>query len=166
MKRVLSVVLGLVLIACGGSADTSDPTTTTASTASTTATTDGGTDTTDGGTGGVPNADCLQLSMTLSQASAMGLGGGSGDASDTVEALVNMAAAAPAEIADDLEILAAAYGDFLTALEEAGVDLADPATYTSPEGQAALLAASEALNTTGINEASENISAYIDNLCE
>lgn len=166
MKRVSFVVLVLVLMACGGSADTTEQTTATTSTASTTATTDGGSDTTGGDVGGLPSGDCLQLSMTLSQASTLGLGAASGDASDTVQALQNMAAAAPAEISDDLEILAAAYGEFLAALEEAGVDFADPSTYSTPEAQAAIAAASESLDTAGVAEASDNLSAYIDSVCE
>jgi hypothetical protein len=104
--------------------------------------------------------------MTLSQASTLGLGAASGDATDTVQALQNMAAAAPSEISDDLEILAAAYGEFLAALEEAGVDFADPSTYSTPEAQAALAAASESLDTAGVAEASANISAYMDSVCE
>jgi hypothetical protein len=165
VKRTSSVVLVLVLIACGGSAETS--TTTTAPTASTTTTTDGGSATTaDEGNGGLPSGDCLSLSTTLSQASMLGLNPTSEDPGDTVQALQNMADAAPAEIADDLETLAAAYGDFLAALEEAGVDFADPTTYSSPAAQAALATASQALDTAGVAEASANISAYIDSVCE
>lgn len=164
MKRVSSVVLVLVLMACGGSADTTEQTTATTSTASTTATTDGGSDTT-ADVGGLPSGDCLQLSTTLSAASTLGMGVASADATDTVQALQDMAAAAPAEISADLEILAAAYGEFLAALEEAGVDFADPSTYSTPEAQAALAAASESLNTAGVAEASANISSYIDSVC-
>jgi hypothetical protein len=152
-----------MLIACGGSSETSDQTTTTASTDSTTATTAGQTNT---GTDGLPSADCLQLSSSLSAASALGLGPVSGDATDAVQALQNMASVAPPEIADDLEVLAAAYGEFLNALEEAGVDFADPSTFSSPEVQAAMAAAAETLSAAEVAEASENISAYIDSVCE
>jgi hypothetical protein len=77
-----------------------------------------------------------------------------------------MASVAPAEIAGDFEILAAAYGEFLAALEEAGVDFADPSTFSSPEAQAAMAAAAESLNAAEVTEASENISAYIESVCE
>jgi hypothetical protein len=77
-----------------------------------------------------------------------------------------MASVAPAEIADDLEVLAAAYGEFLNALEEAGVDFADPSTFSSPEAQAAMAAAAETLNEAQVTEASENISNYIADVCE
>jgi hypothetical protein len=151
-----------MLIACGGASETSDQTTTTASTASTTATTAGQTNT---GTDGLPSADCLQLSSSLTAASTLGLGPVSGDATDAVQALQNMASVAPAEVADDFEILAAAYGEFLNALEEAGVDFADPSTFSSPEAQAAMAAAAESLSAADVAEASENISAYIDSVC-
>jgi hypothetical protein len=164
VRRVSSVVLGLILIACGGASQTSDQTTiSTASTDTTTATTTGQTNT---GTDGAPSADCLQLSTTLSAASTLGLGPASGDATDTVQALQNMAAVAPAEIADDLEVLAAAYGEFLAALEDAGVDFANPSTFSSPEAQAAMTAATESLNAAEVTQASENITAYIGNVCE
>lgn len=163
MRRVSSVVLGLMLIACGGASESSDQTTTTAATVSTTATTAGETNT---GTDGLPSADCLQLSSSLSAASSVGLGAVSGDATDAVAALQSMASVAPAEIADDLEVLAAAYGEFLNALEEAGVDFADPSTFSSPEAQAAMAAAAETLNEAQVTEASENISNYIADVCE
>lgn len=162
MRRVSSVVLGLMLIACGGASETSDQTTT-ASTDSTTATTAGQTNT---GTDGLPSADCLQLSSSLSAASNLGLGPVSGDATDAVQALQNMASVAPAEVADDFEVLAAAYAEFLNALEEAGVDFADPSTFSSPEAQAAMAAAAESLSAAEVAEASENISAYIDSVCD
>jgi hypothetical protein len=152
-----------MLIACGGASESSDQTTTTAATVSTTATTAGETNT---GTDGLPSADCLQLSSSLSAASSLGLGAVSGDATDAVAALQNMASVAPAEIADDLEVLAAAYGEFLNALEEAGVDFADPSTFSSPEAQAAMAAAAETLNEAQVTEASENISNYIADVCE
>ncbi len=152
-----------MLIACGGASETSDQTTTTASTDNTTAITTGQTNT---GTNGLPSADCLQLSSSLAGASTLGLGSVSGDATDAVLALQNMASVAPAEIADDFEILAAAYGEFLNALEEAGVNFADPSTFSSPEAQAAMAAAAETLNAAEVTEASENISAYIESVCE
>ena len=161
MRRVSSVVLGLMLIACGGASATLDQTTTTASTDTTTASTAQ----TNTGTDGAPSADCVQLSTTLSAASTLGLGPASGDPIDTVQSLQNMAAVAPGEIADDLEVLAAAYGDFLSALEDAGVDLADASTFSSPEAQAAMAAAAESLNEAAVTEASENISAYIASVC-
>ena len=152
-----------MLIACGGASTPSDQTTTAAaSTDATTATTAQ----TNTGTDGAPSADCVQLSTTLSAASTTGLGPASGDASETVQSLQNMAAVAPGEIADDLEVLAAAYGDFLSALEDAGVDLADPSTFSSPEAQAAMAAAAESLNEAAVTEASENISAYIASVCD
>jgi hypothetical protein len=160
---VSSVVLGLVLIACGGATGSSDQTTTTVLTESTTTTTAGQTNT---GTDGAPSADCLQLTTTLSEAATLGLGSPAGDATDTVQALQDMAAVAPAEIADDLSVLAGAYGEFLSALEDAGVDFADPSTFTSPEAQAALAAASQTLDAAGVAEASANISAYIDSVCD
>jgi hypothetical protein len=152
-----------MLIACGGASESSDQTTTTAATVSTTATTAGETNT---GTDGLPSADCLQLSSSLSAASSLGLGAVSGDATDAVAALQSMASVAPAEIADYLEVLAAAYGEFLNALEEAGVDFADPSTFSSPEAQAAMAAAAETLNEAQVTEASENISNYIADVCE
>lgn len=163
MRRVSSAVVVLMLVACGGASDSSEETTTTAPVASTTATTAGETNT---GTDGLPSADCLQLSTALSQASTLGLGPASVDPTDTAQAFENMAAVAPSEIADDLEVLAAAYAEFMAALEDAGVDFADPSTYSTPEAQAALVEATQALDSAGVAEASANIAAYVDSVCD
>lgn len=166
--RAFSLLIVLLLAACGGSAtpdaddpgDTDDPTTTT------TATVDDDDDTDDGQTSGLPAGECLSIGVALSQAASLGMLGQSGDVTDAADSLSSMAGAAPAEIADDFEILAEAYAAFAAALEDAGVDFNDPGSLSSPEAQAALAAAGEAFAAPEVEEASNNISDYMDEVCE
>jgi hypothetical protein len=44
-------------------------------------------------------------------------------------------------------------------------NITDPATYSSAEAQAALTAAGKALDVSGVNEAADNVSAYLDVAC-
>jgi hypothetical protein len=113
----------------------------------------------------LPAGECLSIGVALSQAASMGLLGQGGDPTDAADSLAAMSGAAPAEIADDFEILAEAYAAFAAALEDAGVDFSDAGSLSSPEAQAAL-AAGEAFASSDVEEASENISEYMDEVCE
>lgn len=168
--RVFSLLIALVLAACGGSGtpDADDlgtddqTTTTTATTASVEDDDETGNDTTTG----LPSGQCISLSMALSQAAGLGMLGQGGEPGDAADSLMALAEAAPAELADDFEVMAAAFAEFAATLEDAGVDFNDPATLSSSEGQAAIIAAGEAFSSPEVQEASENMSAYLEEVCE
>jgi hypothetical protein len=165
----LFLLIALLLAACGGSTtpdvddsgDSDDQATTTTTSA---AVEDDDTDT--GQTTGLPTGECLSIGMALSQAASMGMLGQNGDVTDAADALAAMSGAAPAEIADDFEVLAEAYSAFAAALEDAGVDFNDPASLSSPEAQAALATAGEAFASAEVEEASANVSAYMEEVCD
>jgi hypothetical protein len=166
--RALFLLIALLLAACGGSAtpDADDPGDTDDQGTTTTAAVDDPDDDDDTQTAGLPAGECLSIGVALSQAASMGLLGQGGDPTDAADSLAAMSGAAPAEIADDFEILAEAYAAFAAALEDAGVDFSDAGSLSSPEAQAALAAAGEAFASSDVEEASENISEYMDEVCE
>jgi hypothetical protein len=114
--------------------------------------------------GGLPSSQCIELSMALSQAATMGMMG-SGDIEDAAGALRAMASAAPREFSADFMILASALEEFFRAVADAGVDFADPSTYTSPQAQQALADASDAFEASGADEASDRIGDYLESVC-
>ncbi len=114
--------------------------------------------------GGFDAAQCLELSTALAEAAGAAVGT-STDPEAAVESLRNMAEVADGELGDDLALMADAMGDFFAALADAGIDITDPATYTSEEAVAALTEANEALESSGMQEASENINTAITDLC-
>ena len=169
--RALFLLVALLLAACGGSTtpDADDPGDTDDQATTTTAAVDDpddDDDTDDDQTTGLPAGECLSIGVALSQAASMGMLGQSGDPTDAADSLAAMSGAAPAEIADDFEILAEAYSAFAAALEDAGVDFSDPGSLSSPEAQAALTTAGEAFASSDVQEASNNISEYMDEVCE
>jgi hypothetical protein len=164
VRIALTLVVALLAVACGDDAGPAtsipglDPVTT--APAYMPPTSPGGTD----APGGMPSSECIELSMALSQAAAMGMTE-SGDLEDSVAALQAMASAAPPQIAADFMIVAAALAEFAQTLAEAGIDFTDPSTYSSPQAQQALEEASDAFDASGIEEASERISDYLDDVC-
>ncbi|HUP14898.1 MAG TPA: hypothetical protein VM848_02420 [Acidimicrobiia bacterium] len=168
--RALFLLIALLLAACGGSAtpDADDPGDTDDQATTTTATVDDpdDDDTDDDQTTGLLTGECLAIGVALSQAASMGVLGQGGDPTDAADSLAAMSGAAPAEIADDFEILAEAYSAFAAALEGAGVDFSDAGSLSSPEAQAALATAGEAFASSGVEEASNNISEYMDEVCD
>ena len=166
--RALFLLIALLLAACGGSAtpEADDPDDTDDQATTTTAAVDEPDDDNDDQTTGLPTGECMAIGVALSQAASMGLLGQGGDPTDAADSLTAMSGAAPAEIADDFEILAEAYAAFAAALEDAGVDFSDPGSMSSPEAQAALTTAGEAFASSDVEEASNNISEYMDEVCE
>jgi hypothetical protein len=169
--RALFLLIALLLAACGGSAtpDADDPGDTDDQATTTTVAVDEADedDDTDGDqANGLPTGECLSIGVALSQAASLGMLGQGGDVTDAADSLASMAGAAPAEVADDFEILAEAYAAFAAALEDAGVDFSDPGSMSSPEAQAALATAGEAFASSDVEEASNNISEYMDEVCE
>jgi|GEM_PF-3840532 hypothetical protein len=164
-----AIVLGLSLTACGGddSDDDAAPTTEEAST-------DGGTTSDDDGDGmadvdEVPGltGECEELVAAYIEASS-GLGsvmsGGDTDFSEIAAYFSEVADNLPDEISDDFEVFGQAYAEFGQALEDAGIDLSDMSE-ADPEAMQALMPALEAFDDPAVQEASENISDWMDANC-
>ena len=117
----------------------------------------------DGGFSGSAE-DCLTLVFAWSQAASIGLTG-EGTFQDGADAVEDLAAAAPPEIAADFAIYAEAMRAYGEALADARIVLSDPTTYSTPEAQAAATAASDAFNAPEIQEAGNRISDYIETAC-
>ena len=73
-----------------------------------------------------------------------------------------MAEAAPDEIKDDFEVIAAQLGTFYTALAESGYE---PRTTPDAEQLAALTALAESFDNETFEEASDNINAWFEANC-
>jgi hypothetical protein len=166
---VAVVVLGLGAAACGGDDSDDAAPTTEADVAD-----DG-----DGGDGGgddmvdvdeVPglSGDCEELVSAYLEASS-GLGSvmsGTGDTdfSEVAAYFSEVADELPDEISDDFEIFAQAYAEFAQALEDAGIDLSDMSE-ADPAAMQALAPALEAFDDPAVQEASNNISAWMEANC-
>jgi hypothetical protein len=180
---LLSLAVGLTLAACGGGGD-GEATETTA-TAETTATVETPTteapaapDTTEaaddsGGDGGSSGLSGTCLEATQAMAAAMssystGVAGAMGGTLDSEELqqvadqLEAMAGAAPAEIQDDLEVIAEELGAFYTALAETGYTGTGTPT---PDQIAQLEALSEAIDQEAFDTASANVEAWFEANC-
>jgi hypothetical protein len=164
MRRWIVVLMALPLLAaaCGGnSAETSAPVAPT-DVASVDPGGGGG-----AGAAGLTNADCIQVGLALAQAGSMGAGmTGDGSVEDSAQALENMSKEAPAEIADDLQVLGEGLAAFGQALKDAGIDLSDPQAMADPGAQQALSDAVDAFDASGASEASQNISTYVEETCK
>jgi hypothetical protein len=129
--------MAVLLAACGGSAtpdvedsgDTDDQTTATTTTA-----VDDDDDTDTSTNTGLPG-ECVSLGMALSRAAGLGMVGQGGDPGDTADSLMALAGAAPGEIADDFEVMAAAFAEFAQTLADAGVDSVTPPPCRQPTGR-------------------------------
>jgi hypothetical protein len=161
----LTVVLGVGLTACGGGSDdeSSDASTTTSEPST------DGTSADDGdGASGVLGGDCEDLANAFSQAGEASSSAFSGEAGGLEEAATyfqEVADEVPDEIADDFKIFADAYADFAKALADADIDLSDPSN-ADPEAMAELQTIMESLGSDEVQEASNNIQAYVSANCE
>ena len=168
--RAFFLFIALLLAACGGSGtpevDDQDQTDDQTTTTTTTAVVEEDDETETSTDTGLPSNECVSLGMALSQAAGLGAFAQGGDPGDAADSLLALAGAAPAEIADDFEVMAAAFAEFAQTLADAGVDFSDPSTLQSTEGQAALIAAGEAFSAPEVLEASENMSDYLEEVCE
>mgnify|MGYP001226969715 CR=1 FL=1 len=168
-----AIVLGVGLTACGGddSDDEAAPTTEAASSDDSSSADDGG----DGGDDGMVEIDdvpglsgeCEELVAAYLEASS-GLGsvmsGTDTDFSQIAAYFSEVADNLPDEIADDFEVFGQAYAEFGQALEDAGIDLSNMAE-ADPAAVQALMPALEAFDDPAVQEASENISDWMDANC-
>src|SRR5690606_18591192 len=70
----------------------------------------------------------------------------------------------PDEIADDFEVLMSAFDSFLSELE--GLDLEDGMGMFDPEVGERMEAAAEGLDSPEVEQAGENIEAFLDEACD
>lgn len=117
----------------------------------------------DGGFTGVAD-DCLSLVFAWSEAATLGFTA-DGSFSDAADAVRNLAATAPAEIAGDLAIYAQALQEYGETLDAAGIVLSDPTTYSTPEAQQIATEASEAFNSDEVEAAGLRITDYLETAC-
>ena len=114
----------------------------------------------------VGSEDCIQFATALSMAASGGIGAsGQFDVTEVDQAFIRMSEVAPSEIADDLATMAAGFREFYSTLEQAGVDLADPASLTAPAAMAALEQANRSLESSGFVQASTNVSTWLEATC-
>jgi hypothetical protein len=111
--------------------------------------------------------DCDAVTDLISGSAFAAGGSGPEDLQDTAEFFQELADRVPDEISDDMQVFADAFVGYLEALEEAGLDLNNPAALqnASPAQLAQLQAAAEAFSAADVVEASENIQAYFEAEC-
>lgn len=170
------VVLALTLLGCGGSdSDTDTPTTapvTTTGSGDTTTTSPAATATsTSGSNGGVILANCPEL-MTWTNdfvmASQAAFGGTSPTGFEyTAEYFQEFADRAPAEIRDDMQVIADAFGGFFDALAELDVDFGDPAALATltPAQIEQLEDAAGMMDSDAVGQAGDNINSFFEREC-
>lgn len=111
--------------------------------------------------------DCIAAASAFASAFSGGFTAeGTFDAGQIEAAFDRMSEVAPSEIKDDLATIADALGEYFSILEEANVDLTDPAALTDPDVQAALQRAGEKLDTSDFEEVSENVNQWFEGQCE
>jgi hypothetical protein len=156
IRTIILLILATMLVAACGDDDAAS------TTAPTTGQTTGDPDLSGVNFDGFTNEECLRIAVAWSQAASLGFVGGTEGAT---EALEDLAEGVPPEVAADFALYAQALAEYSTALVDAGIDISNPATFSSPQAQAAMTAAAEAFQDAGLVEASENISAFLEVQC-
>jgi hypothetical protein len=164
-----ALALGLAAAGCGGGDDeaSDEPETTLTETETDETTTDG--ETTDDTGSDDPTGfdfsseECQQLAAAGSEFGQAFSGATTGeDLSDEADAFQEFADNAPEEIREDMQTLADAYEEIVTAL--ADVDL-DPGATPTAEQIAALTQALSSIDQTGVQGASERIATWAQENC-
>ncbi len=155
--RFVSVVIAgaFVLAACGGG-DNTDAASPPASAAA----------------GSVPGgsidaAQCAQVVTAMSAAAAAvpaAMSGGAGDLSTSLDQLKAFADAAPEEIRADLQTVYQAYGEFMSAMRDAGYDPSSGQA-PPPEVIAAMTQASQKFQDPEFKAASDRVQAWFTSNC-
>lgn len=176
MRWLTLLVLALALVAagCGGSDDESsaasettvEETTTFTDTGTSEETTDGATDT-DTDTGfDFADEDCQSLVaafLGVSQAFAAAAGGSDPELQEQAEAFSELAGDVPDEIRADVETLAAAYGQYIEVLQDAGIQ---PGQIPTAEQAQQLQDALQSVGSEDVTAASERLSAWTTANCQ
>lgn len=163
---ILVLALALVAAGCGGGDDESSASgdTTVEETTTTEATTE---DDGSGATGDFDFADedCQALVaayVEVSQAFAAAAGGSGGDLAEQADAFEQFAGEVPEEIRADVETLAAAYGQYVEAIQAAGLE---PGEIPSAEQAQELQDALQDVGSADVTAASERLSAWTQENC-
>ena len=167
---ILVLALALVAAGCGGGDDdssASDTTTveetTTDDTTTDETTTDDDTDTT--GDFDFADEDCRSLAaayLGVSQAFAAAAAGSNEDLEEQAEAFSQFADDVPEEIRADVQTLAEAYGQYIDALQDAGIE---PGELPTAEQAQELQAALQSVGTADVTAASERLGAWTTENC-
>jgi hypothetical protein len=172
MRRVggllLAVVLGASLVACGGGDDDDDAASEDTDVTTTEASGSDDTSAEDVDLGDF-TGECADFAEAFANAgSAIGSAFSGTGTADDLEALGDYFAEVgdqmPDEIKGDFEVFADAYTEFAQAMADADIDFSDPSAM-DPEQLAQLEAVSEAFSAPEVQEASDNISAYMEEHC-
>jgi hypothetical protein len=159
----LVLALTLLLAACGGDADAPDAATEPPATEGPAEAGESGPDV------GEPAADCVALFTRFGQlqaefaAAASGVGGDV-DLAAAADAFDALAAAAPADIRADFEVMARELGPFYRALAAVDFDVSS-GSQPSPDQIAAMEQAADQLDEAALEEASARIEAWFDANC-
>jgi hypothetical protein len=168
---ILVLAFALVVSGCGGSDDDSaasgdtaiEETTTTETTTDETTTEDDGTDT--DADFDFADEDCRSLVaafLGVSQAFAAAAGGSDAELEEQAEAFAEYADDVPDEISDDVATLAAAYGQYIEVLQDAGIQ---PGQIPTAEQAQQLQDALASVGTADVTAASERLSAWTTENC-
>jgi len=164
---ILVLALALVAAGCGGSDDessASDDTTIEETLTDETTTEDG--ETTDGDADfNFADEDCQSLVaafLGVSQAFAAAAGGSDAELEEQAEAFSEFADDVPDEISDDVATLAAAYGQYIEVIQDAGIE---PGQIPTAEQAQELSEALESVGTADVTAASERLSAWTTENC-
>jgi hypothetical protein len=171
MRRlsILAVALALVAAGCGGSDDesaASDETTVeetlTEATTDETTTEDTGSDT--DADFNFADEDCQSLVAAFVGVGAAfsSAAGGSEDLAEQADAFAQFADDVPEEIRADVETLAAAYGQYVEVVQDAGIQ---PGQIPTAEQAQQLSAALESVGTADVSAASERLGAWTNENC-
>lgn len=169
----VGLAMVLMVAACGNGSGTTAPAEASSTTLPTTTVRSEGTADTESSAGGsfLSIGGCyeasLAVSAALSSAVTAGAAGGVGVEpadNESIASLHALAAEAPEEIADDLEVFGDAIDEYYSALAAAGIDFSDPATLT-PEALQALESASASLDSPEFQAASDRISGWFEENC-
>ena len=111
--------------------------------------------------------DCLSAASALGSAFSGGFTTeGTFNANEIGDVFDRMSEVAPSEIKDDLATIADALGEFFSILEDENIDLSDPTTLADPDVQDAFERAGEKMETSGFEEAGDNVSQWFEDECE
>ena len=164
---ILVIALALVAAGCGGSDDESSASdeTTLEETLTEDTTTEDET-TTDGDADfNFADEDCQSLVaafLGVSQAFAAAAGGSDAELEEQAEAFGEFADDVPDEISDDVATLAAAYGQYIEVIQDAGIE---PGQIPTAAQAQELSQALESVGTADVTAASERLSAWTTENC-
>lgn len=119
------------------------------------------------GLGALTDADCRQYAQAFQEAPNVADPDSLDGIGQIADILDDAADRVPNEISDDFRVMADAYRAFGEALQDLDVDFNDPESMArlSAEDLATLQAAGEAMGTSEVQEAAENIDAFLQEHC-